>query len=171
MGAPSCAPFAEPSRPGPVLQEPSLGPSFPPILHPTVHRDFCNRTVLREDWEAQNVSVAARCRKDIVLCKRAPGKGRQYYRQPAYLLTADLRTDALVLLQAYFDRWGIEVNRRDEKDISVSDGNMTFSRTPLRRRRPEQLRQIHHAVLDSQDFDHVVVPAIKQQVARITAHD
>ena len=150
---------------------------------------FCNRTVLREDWEAQNVSVVARCRKDIVLCKRAPGKGRrfygvtkftpeqvrrgdcrarwqkakifhggcyrlvrfkeltpiywqggarkrpvrllvvapvgyrtskngrQYYRQPAYLLTTDLKTDALVLLQAYFDRWGIEVNHRDEKDI------------------------------------------------------
>ena len=35
----------------------------------------------------------------------------------AYLLTTDLRTDALVLLQAYFDRWGIEVNHRDEKDI------------------------------------------------------
>jgi hypothetical protein len=150
---------------------------------------FCNRTVGGEDWEAQNVSVVARCRKDIVLCQRAPGKGRrfygttkftpqevrrrdsrarwqktlifhggcyrevrfkevtrlywqggaqkrpvrllvvapvgyrtskngrQYYRQPAYLLTTDLKTDALVLLQAYFDRWGIEVNHRDEKDI------------------------------------------------------
>jgi hypothetical protein len=150
---------------------------------------FCNRTVLREDWEAQNVSVVTRCRKDIVLYKRAPGKGRRfygvtkftpeqvrrrdsrarwqkakifhggcyrlvrfkeltqiywqggarkrpvrllvvapvgyrtskngrkYYRQPAYLLTTDLTTDALVLLQAYFDRWGIEVNHRDEKDI------------------------------------------------------
>ena len=135
------------------------------------------------------MSVVARCRKDIVLCKRAPGKGRrfygttqftpeqvrrrdskarwqkarifhggcyrevrfkevtrlywqggarkrpvrllvvapvgyrtskngrQYYRQPAYLLTTDLKTAALVLLQAYFDRWGIEVNHRDEKDI------------------------------------------------------
>jgi hypothetical protein len=150
---------------------------------------FRNRTVLRQDWEAQNVSVVLRCRKDIVLCKRAPGKGprfygttkftpqqvrrrdsrarwqkalifhggsyrpvhfkqltqlywqdgarkrpvrllvvapmgyrtskngRQYYRQPAYLLTTDLRTDARVLLQAYFDRWGIEVNHRDEKEI------------------------------------------------------
>ena len=150
---------------------------------------FCNRTVLREDWEAQNVSVVVRCRKDIVLCKRAPGRGprfygqtkftpeevrrrpsrarwqklkifhggcfrlvrykeltrvywqggarkrevrllvvapvayrttkngRQYYRQPAYLLTTDLTTSVEVLLQAYFDRWGIEVNHRDEKDI------------------------------------------------------
>jgi hypothetical protein len=150
---------------------------------------FCNRTVLREDWQAQNVSVVVRCRKDIVLCKRAPGKGprfygrtkftpaqvrrrdararwqkvlifhggcyrevrykelteiywqggsqkravrllvvapvgyrtskngRQYYRQPAYLLTTDLATPAVLLLQAYFDRWGIEVNHRDEKEI------------------------------------------------------
>lgn len=150
---------------------------------------FCNRTVLREDWEAINVSLTARCRKDIVLCKRAPGKGRKfygktkftpeqvrlrsslaqwqqapifhggcyrevrykeltkvywqggagkrevrllviapvgyrtskngrkYYRQPAYLLTSDLTTSALELIQAYFDRWGIEVNHRDEKEI------------------------------------------------------
>ena len=150
---------------------------------------FCNRTVLREDWNLINVSVVARCRKDIVLCKRAPGQGprfygiakftpeevrrrdsrarwqkaeifhggcyrqvrykeltkvywqggarkqevrllivapvgyrtskngRKYYRQPAYLLTTDLISSAIVLLQAYFDRWGIEVNHRDEKEI------------------------------------------------------
>ena len=40
---------------------------------------FCNRTVLREDWEAQNVTLVVRCRKDIVLCKRAAGKGRRFY--------------------------------------------------------------------------------------------
>ena len=150
---------------------------------------FCNRTVLSEDWEAENVSVTVRCRKDVVLCRRAPGQGRRfygktkftpeqvrrrdsiarwqkamifhggcyrevrykelnkiywqggskkrevrllvvapvgyrtskngrkYYRQPAYLLTTDLNSPALVLLQAYFDRWGIEVNHRDEKEI------------------------------------------------------
>ena len=150
---------------------------------------FCNRTVLAEDWEAQHVTLVVRCRKDIVLCRRAPGKGRRfygktkftpeqvrrrdsrarwqkaqifhggcyrevrykeltrvywqggarkrevrllvvapvgyrtskngrkYYRQPAYLLTTDLTTSAVELLQAYFDRWGIEVNHRDEKEI------------------------------------------------------
>ena len=40
-----------------------------------------------------------------------------HYRQLAYLLTTDLTADARVLLQAYFDRWGIEVNHRDEKEI------------------------------------------------------
>jgi hypothetical protein len=150
---------------------------------------FCNRTVWREDWEQINVSLVVRCRKDLVLCKRAQGQGprfygktkftpeqvrrsqsrarwqtaeifhggcyrqvrykeitkvywqggagkrevrllivapvgyrtskngRQYYRQPAYLLTTDLSTSAVLLLQAYFDRWGIEVNHRDEKEI------------------------------------------------------
>ncbi len=150
---------------------------------------FCNRTVLRQDWESQNVTLIARCRKDILLCRRASGQGRRfygqvkftpeevrrrdsrarwqkaqifhggcsrqvrfkeltriywqggarkrevrllvvapvgyrtskhgrkYYHQPAYLLTTDLATPAEVLLQAYFDRWGIEVNHRDEKEI------------------------------------------------------
>jgi hypothetical protein len=149
---------------------------------------FCNRTVLQPDWDKDNVSLVVRCRKDIVLCKRAPGQGprfygktkftpeqvrrrararwqkaqifhggcyrevpykeltkvywqggarkrqvrllivapvgyrtckngRKYYRRPVYLLTTDLTTSASDLLQAYFDRWGIEVNHRDEKDI------------------------------------------------------
>lgn len=39
-----------------------------------------------------------------------------YYRNPAYLLTSDLRSSAKQLLQIYFDRWQIEVNHREEKD-------------------------------------------------------
>lgn len=42
--------------------------------------------------------------------------GRWYYRQPAYLLTTELRSSAAALLQIYFDRWQIEVNHREEKD-------------------------------------------------------
>jgi hypothetical protein len=41
---------------------------------------------------------------------------RLYYRDPAYLLTSDLRASAKQLLQIYFDRWQIEVNHREEKD-------------------------------------------------------
>jgi hypothetical protein len=48
---------------------------------------------------------------------RTSKNGRKYHRQPAYLLTTDLTTPAALLLQDYFDRWGIEVNHRDEKDI------------------------------------------------------
>jgi hypothetical protein len=39
-----------------------------------------------------------------------------YYRQPAYLLTTDLKSSVKQLLQIYFDRWQIEVNHREEKD-------------------------------------------------------
>jgi hypothetical protein len=45
-----------------------------------------------------------------------PG-GRLLYRQPAYLLSSDLTTPAQKLIQAYFDRWEIEVNHRDEKSL------------------------------------------------------
>ena len=42
--------------------------------------------------------------------------GKLYYRDPAYLLTTDLRSSLKQLLQIYFDRWQIEVNHREEKD-------------------------------------------------------
>lgn len=41
---------------------------------------------------------------------------RLYYRDPAYLLTTDLRSSLKQLLQIYFDRWQIEVNHREEED-------------------------------------------------------
>lgn len=43
-------------------------------------------------------------------------RSKLYYRQPAYLLTTDLKSSVKQLLQIYFDRWQIEVNHRDEKD-------------------------------------------------------
>ena len=47
---------------------------------------------------------------------QVPGRRRKYYRRPAFLLTTDLRGSAREMLQAYFDRWQIEVNHREEKD-------------------------------------------------------
>jgi hypothetical protein len=41
---------------------------------------------------------------------------RLYYRDPAFLLTTDLRNSTQQLLQIYFDRWQIEVNHREEQD-------------------------------------------------------
>src|SRR5208283_5865925 len=48
---------------------------------------------------------------------RVSPHARLNYRQPAYLLTTDLASDAASLLQAYLDRWQIEVNHRDEKSL------------------------------------------------------
>jgi hypothetical protein len=39
------------------------------------------------------------------------------YRDPAYFLTTDSQTDTQLLVQTCFDRWQIEVNHRDQKDI------------------------------------------------------
>ena len=47
---------------------------------------------------------------------RVSPHARTYYRQPAYLLTTDNHTSATLLIQAYFDRWQIEVNHREIKD-------------------------------------------------------
>jgi hypothetical protein len=65
----------------------------------------------------------ARCRgspRRLLVVAPTPYRKRKssklYYRQPAYLLTTDLRSSAKQLLQIYFDRWQIEVNHRDEKD-------------------------------------------------------
>jgi len=51
------------------------------------------------------------------LAYRKTKNHKLYYRDPAYLLTAGLRSPAQVLIQAAFDRWEIEVNHREEKDL------------------------------------------------------
>jgi hypothetical protein len=43
--------------------------------------------------------------------------GRPYYREKAFLLCDDTQLPVKEVLQAYFDRWEIEVNHRDEKSI------------------------------------------------------
>lgn len=48
---------------------------------------------------------------------RRTSKSKLLYRDPAYLLTTDLTTPVETLIQAYFDRWEIEVNHRDEKSL------------------------------------------------------
>ena len=44
-------------------------------------------------------------------------RSRANYRDPAYFLSTDLNSPIKLLVQACFDRWQIEVNHRDEKDI------------------------------------------------------
>jgi hypothetical protein len=43
--------------------------------------------------------------------------GRPYYREKAFLLCDNTQLPVKEWLQAYFDRWAIEVNHRDEKSI------------------------------------------------------
>lgn len=48
---------------------------------------------------------------------RVSPKSKMAYREPAFLLTRDMTCPASVLIQAYLDRWQIEVNHRDLKDV------------------------------------------------------
>lgn len=48
---------------------------------------------------------------------RRSKQGRLYYRDPAYLLTTDLKSAVKHLVQSYLDRWQIEVNHRDQKTL------------------------------------------------------
>jgi hypothetical protein len=48
---------------------------------------------------------------------RRSSQGKLMYREPGYLLTTDLTTSVEVLIQAYLDRWQIEVAHRDEKSV------------------------------------------------------
>lgn len=51
--------------------------------------------------------------------------GKTNYRQPAYLLTTDLKRSVEAIIQCYLDRWQIEVNHREEKsNFGVGDAQV-----------------------------------------------
>jgi hypothetical protein len=77
----------------------------------------------------------------------ASGKGqRKYYRDPAYLLTTDLLRPGAALLQAYFDRWQIEVNHREIKDtLGIGQAQLRHSRSVPRQ--PAMLVAAYSALL------------------------
>jgi len=74
--------------------------------------------------EVQNVlwkrGAGTRCLRLIVIAPvpyKLSKNSHWNYRQPAFFLTTDPQTPIKLLVQACFDRWQIEVNHRDEKDI------------------------------------------------------
>jgi hypothetical protein len=87
------------------------------IFHGGCYRQVRFKEVTKIYWQGGARKRPVRLLVVAPVGYRTSKNGRQYYRQPAYLLTTDLTADARVLLQAYFDRWGIEVNHRDEKEI------------------------------------------------------
>ena len=86
--------------------------------------DLPRRTMARCPLQRGHLGLLAQRRRQAALASvgrgahsLCSGKGkRKYYREPAFLLTTDLHRSAAVLLQAYFDRWQIEVNHREIKD-------------------------------------------------------
>jgi hypothetical protein len=87
------------------------------IFHGGCYREVRYKEVNKIYWQRGGKKKMVRLFVVAPVGYRTSKNGRKYYRQPAYLLSTDLTTAAAVLLQDYFDRWGIEINHRDEKEI------------------------------------------------------
>lgn len=75
------------------------------------------KTVPEVLWRSGTLTKPLRLIIIAPLRYRPTAKHRLLYREPAYLLTTDFTTPVETLIQAYFDRWEIEVNHRDEKSL------------------------------------------------------
>jgi hypothetical protein len=87
------------------------------IFHGGCDRAVRDKERTRVYWQGGSKKREVRLLVVAPVGYRTTKKGRKYYHKPADLLTTDRTTPAVELLQAYFDRWGIEVNHRDEKEI------------------------------------------------------
>lgn len=68
-------------------------------------------------WRSGTRTLPLRLITIAPLRYRRSKKSRLLYRDQAYLLTTDLTSPVADLIQPYFDRWEIEVNHRDEKNL------------------------------------------------------
>ena len=110
---------------------------------PAYGKDLGTPEQMRQDdsipWQHASIFAAGRChqlryksvgpllwrrgahRRPLRLIIIAPlryrAHGHLLYRDPAYLLVTDPNADVVPVLQAYFYRWEIEVDQKDEKDL------------------------------------------------------
>ena len=68
-------------------------------------------------WRASGRQIPVRLIVIRALSYRLTKHSRLLYRQPAHLITTDMTSPLAELVQAYFWRWDIEVNHRDEKQL------------------------------------------------------
>jgi len=87
------------------------------VFHGGEYRDVRYKEVKKILWQGGGRRKLLRLIVVAPVPYRTTKKGRKYYRQKAYLLCTDHEIEVKVLLQKYFDRWQIEYNHRDEKDI------------------------------------------------------
>jgi hypothetical protein len=107
---------AEKLTPEQVRQDESRGWKTTKIFYGGKRRKIRYKEVVAVYWQR---GAGQRPLRLIVIAPTPYRKSQSkklYYRDPAYLLTSDLRSSLKQLLQIYFDRWQIEVNHREEKD-------------------------------------------------------
>lgn len=129
-----------------VRQNETFGWQKARIFHGGKWRDVRYKEVREVYWRH---GAAKRPLRLIVVAPVAysSGKGkRKYYGEPAFLLTTDLERPAPVVLQAYFDRWQIEVNHREIKD-TLGIGQAQLRNTHAVPRQPAMLVAAYSALL------------------------
>ncbi|HLW86673.1 MAG TPA: hypothetical protein VKR60_15760 [Candidatus Sulfotelmatobacter sp.] len=140
--------FYSPDRftPDQIRQRESLPWQKARIFHGGQWRDARYKEISSVYWRT---GAAKRALRLLVVAPvpYASGKGqRKYYREPAYLLTTDLLRPAAVVLQAYFDRWQIEVNHREIKDtLGIGQAQLRHARSVPRQ--PAMLVAAYSALL------------------------
>ena len=68
-------------------------------------------------WKTSGAAIPLRLVVIRPLSYKLTPNGRTLYRQPAYLICTDLSLSLDEIVRAYFSRWDIEVNHRDEKQL------------------------------------------------------
>jgi hypothetical protein len=109
---------------------------------------------------------------------RKTKKGRAYYRERAYLLSTDSTRSAKELLQNYFDRFEIEYNHRDEKDI-LGVGQSQVWATKSVPRVPELMVAAYSALLmaslaaygPKRTPDYIALPKWRRPARRASCQD
>jgi len=107
--------------------------------------DLRYKDVPRVLWRSGTRAKPLRLMIIAPLGYRRTGQSRLLYRNPAYLLTSDLTTPAQTPIQAYFDRWEIEVNHRDEKSILGVGQAQVWARKAAPRVPQFQVAHLRHA--------------------------
>lgn len=121
-----CTPAAAGSRrfygerkftPEQVRQDDNIAYSSADVMIGGVARKLRYKQIERVLWQG---GARRRLLRLLVLAPtpyKLSAHSRLNYRQPAYLLCTELTLPAPELIQIYIDRWQIEVNHHDEKDI------------------------------------------------------
>jgi DDE superfamily endonuclease len=100
-----------------VRQDESIPWQMTSIYHGGKWREVRYKEVKEVLWQKGTKQKPLRLIAIAPVPYRLTKSGRLYYRSPAYLLAQATELSSEVLLQKYFDRWQIEVNHREEKDI------------------------------------------------------
>jgi len=101
-------------------------------------RDIDYKVTTELRWRATGTKKPVRIMVLRPIPYTGPG-GKRSYRQPAFLITTDLTTPAALLIQAYLDRWQIEVLHRDLKDEThLGDAQV---------RNPQSVSKLHACVV------------------------